>query len=340
MYEIDFLPVGDGEKSGDAITLNFTRPDTGSLARVVVDAGFQDDGDAVVGHVERYYKTSSLDLAILTHPDGDHIGGMGTVVRDLDVAELWLHRLSEHGGEALAASDAVEDLIEVARSRGTRVVEAFAGAEAFGGALTILGPTLDWYEELVAEQVAARALVAAGGRSGGLFDSLGWWAQRFVASLSVEVPFDDAGGTNPRNNSSMITLLDLDGYRALLTADAGVPALDRAWDWLEEAGMDSRRPDFVQIPHHGSRHNASSAVLDRLLGPKGQAKHDTAFISVAPAAPKHPSPRVVNAYQRRGYRTYWRDGDAAMCQKSDDAPARTGWVDLVEKEPMDESGDD
>ena len=69
MYDIDFLPVGDGGRSGDAIALRFTRPDTGGLAHVIVDAGFQDDGDALVEHVNYYYGTSSIDLAILTHPD-------------------------------------------------------------------------------------------------------------------------------------------------------------------------------------------------------------------------------------------------------------------------------
>jgi len=88
MYEIDFLPVGDEGQSGDAIAARFTRADTGALAHVIVDAGFQDDGAALVDHVQRYYETSDIDLAILTHPDGDHIGGMGEVIRGLNVGVL------------------------------------------------------------------------------------------------------------------------------------------------------------------------------------------------------------------------------------------------------------
>src|SRR3954447_3298754 len=90
-YEIDFLPVGDGENSGDAIAVRFIRPDTGEWAHVIIDAGYEDDGEALVRHVKELYGTSVIDLAILTHPDGDHIGGMGKVLQGLTVRELWLH---------------------------------------------------------------------------------------------------------------------------------------------------------------------------------------------------------------------------------------------------------
>src|SRR4051794_34104430 len=101
MFEVDFLPVGNGSRSGDAITLRFTRPDTGDLAHVLIDAGFQETGDAVVAHVLNRYGTRSIDLAIVTHPDGDHIGGMGTVVRELDVGALAIHRMDLRGGQSL-----------------------------------------------------------------------------------------------------------------------------------------------------------------------------------------------------------------------------------------------
>ena len=51
MFEFDFLPVGDGERSGDAICVRFTSPTNGSYIHGVIDAGFEDDGDAIVRHV-------------------------------------------------------------------------------------------------------------------------------------------------------------------------------------------------------------------------------------------------------------------------------------------------
>jgi beta-lactamase superfamily II metal-dependent hydrolase len=335
MYEIEFLPVGDGERSGDALALRFTRPDTGGYAHVIIDAGFQDDGEALVDHVTRFYDTDVIDLAILTHPDGDHIGGMGTVIRDLNVGSLWLHRLGARGGAGLPAANAVDDLIGVAEDNGTQVVEPFAGASAFGGALTILGPDEAWYGELVLEQQAQQAVRAAQRPPSRLAEAARVMGQRFLASLPVEIPFDDGDGTSPRNNTSLITLLDLEGFRAVLTGDAGVPALERAWDWLEASGRDASAPDFIQMAHHGSRRNASSAMLDRLLGSTGQAQTRCAFVSVVDDAPNHPSPRVVNAYMRRGYKWFRPNGGTIRHQR--DAPARDGWGPLAPMSPLDES---
>ncbi|MEJ7567761.1 MAG: MBL fold metallo-hydrolase [Gaiellaceae bacterium] len=338
MYEIDFLPVGDGGRSGDAIAVRFNRPDTGALAHVIVDAGFKDDGEALVEHVKTYYQTDSVDIAILTHPDGDHIGGMGEVLRGLNVGELWLHHLGSRGGGGLPAADAVDELIEVAQNEGTRVAEAFAGAQAFGGALTILGPTVDYYEQLVAEQQLVSTSVAGTGRAASFGATVTVLAQRFLAALPVEVPFGDAGGTSPRNNTSMVTLLQLEGQQLLLTADAGVPALDRALDWADENGMTVYQPAFTQLPHHGSRHNASSALLDRILGSTRQAQTRTAFVNVVEEAEKHPSPRVANGFMRRGYAVGATRGKAI--QKGHNAPTRPGWTTLVPLQPLDESLED
>jgi hypothetical protein len=128
MYEIDFLPVGKkaGDKWGDAIALRFVPPNSQQWAQVVIDAGFKDDGKALVEHVNTYYDPGRLDLAILTHPDEDHINGMGGVLRGLDVDALWPHRIGAHGGDSLPAADAVEDLIALANEHPSgRVINAY-----------------------------------------------------------------------------------------------------------------------------------------------------------------------------------------------------------------------
>jgi beta-lactamase superfamily II metal-dependent hydrolase len=298
MIEIDFLPVGDGGDSGDAIAMRFTRPDTGGIAHVIVDAGFQDDGEALVEHVKTYYKTSQVDLAILTHPDGDHIGGMGNVIRGLNVSELWLHQIGAHGGSSLPAAKAVEDLINVATENGTVVREAWAGAQRFGGALTILGPDKPYYEALVAEQLAEQDKRVAPPVSKSLLEAARGLFDRITDALDIEIPFA-AKDVTARNNSSMICLIRHNGSHHLLTADAGVPALDRAWTYAESVEI-AAVPVVVQIPHHGSRRNASSAWLNRLIGEPGQAECRAAFVSVVPNSDKHPSGKVVNAYKRRG----------------------------------------
>jgi beta-lactamase superfamily II metal-dependent hydrolase len=336
LYEVDFLAVGEAGRHGDAIAIRFTRPDTGAYAHVVIDAGFDQNGKQLVEHIQKYYDTSAIDLAIVTHPDRDHIGGMGHVIRDLDVEELWIHRLGNHGGATLPAAEAVDDLIGVAEDHGTSVREPFTGLTAFGGALTILGPDEAWYDELVHEQLA-EAGQRAQRSSSALLEAARLKGQRFLAALPVEIPFGDAGGTNPRNNSSAITLLEIDERRLLFTSDAGVPALDRAWDWLEQTSADMSPLRFVQLPHHGSRHNASSALLNRLLGPTGQDQTRSAFVNVGPEAVKHPSPRVANGFMRRGYKVFQTRGQDIQHQHN--APDR-GWGPAKPIEPLDESAEE
>lgn len=335
MVEIDFLPVGDGRDSGDAIAARFTRPDTGADAVIVVDAGFKDDGEALVGHIKDYYATDKVDLAILTHPDGDHIGGMGEVVRGLNVERLWLHDLGARGGASLPAADAVDDLMSVAAENGTMVEEPWAGQQWFGGALTILGPSVNYYDELVSEQVSL-SVAKSGGAGSLLLETARNVYERVAGALPLEIPFE-AKDVSPRNNSSIITMLVVDGRRYLLTADAGVPALDRAWDQAEAMGLGGSLR-FVQVPHHGSRRNASSAWLNRILGEPGSASDVTAFVSVVPDSPKHPSARVVNAYLRRGAEVFPTAGSAKWHHTSD-APYR-GWGPATPLGPMDEAGED
>ena len=48
-YEIDFLPVGDGSKSGDAIALRYGNlTDSSQQTVVIIDGGYSDDGEALV----------------------------------------------------------------------------------------------------------------------------------------------------------------------------------------------------------------------------------------------------------------------------------------------------
>jgi hypothetical protein len=261
---------------------------------------------------------------------------MGEVVRGLRVQRLWLHNIGAHGGTELPAAAAVDDLIGVAASEGTIVEEPWAGAQLLAGALTILGPEENYYEGLVTQQLAEGGVKVAA-RTGVLLEAARGLFDRVISWLPVEVPFAE-GDVNARNNSSIVTMVNVDGKRVLLTADAGVPALSRAWDAAEALDLGGA-PDFVQIPHHGSRRNASSAWLDRLLGPIDQDAAGVAYVSVVSQAEKHPSSKIVNAHIRRGYKVVATAG-SAKCWSSPDAPTRVGWGPVTPLSPMDESDED
>ena len=338
MYEFDVIAVGK-DSDASAMVARFTRPDNGAMGHIVIDAGWKADGDTVVEHLERHYNPPSLDMVLLTHPDGDHIGGMGKIFDAFFVDRLVLHKIHERGGASLDAAEAVEELIEKAESRGTTVVEPKPGSTFAGSAFTILGPSDDYYGQLVQEEVEKEAAGAVVAKSLGLREAAKALRMRVLDFLPEELPFDDGPGTNPRNNSSVISLLQLGSRRILLTADAGVPAIERALDYADEVGLPATKPDIAQIPHHGSRRNGSSALLDRMLGASTDEARGASFVNVVSTEdPKHPSGRIINAYKRRGYPYFWTAGTSYCWNEG--APARVGWGPATPGPTLAEPDDD
>lgn len=349
MLEIDFLPVAstDGEgttKSGDAITARFADA-TGRQRVLVIDAGFQATGDAVVEHVRSYYGTDHVDLAISTHPDADHINGLATVVQDLQVDELLIHQPRQHASGNLAAFSnlaAVDNLLQVAAANDTAVTDPFTGTERLGGHLRVLGPDKDFYDDLLVEQLSSVTVAA---RNFGMSAQLRLRARNLLDSALDWLPnvetLTDNGETSARNETSVVTLLTVDGQRVMLTGDAGQRALTRAADEYEaQIGAFATSPlQVLHVPHHGSRCNLGPTLLDRILGPRWNCyTTSSAIVSAAKDAPKHPSPKVTNALQRRGATVVVTAGQI-VCHVGNNTPMRPGWGPAAPVPPLTE-GDD
>lgn len=340
--EIDFLAVGDGEKSGDAIALRYgnLHGPRAEQTVVVVDGGFADDGSALVRHIQDHYDTNRVDIVISTHPDQDHVNGLKVVVAEMEVGQLLMH-LPWTRSDAVAESKrlgfasprvadkfeknfaAASDLADLAVERGIPIVEPFVGVQTSDSCLTILSPTEDYFNQLMGEiaNFQRSTLAEAISRAS---RQMAQAAQRLVPESLVIETLTDWGKTSPQNNSSVITLIRAGGKAALLTADAGMPALEQAAYRLEALNIAPGGLWFVQIPHHGSRRNIGPTVLNRLLGPKGnQQTVGTAFVSASKDSPKHPAKKVTNAFVRRGYPVHGTEGLSK--RQHHNAPTRNGW---------------
>lgn len=93
-YEIDFLPVGNGDSSGDAIAVRWGTP--GNYQVLIYDGGTRETGAALVQHVLTHYGTARVDHVVSSHPDGDHASGLAVVLQNLHVQRLWMQRPWEH----------------------------------------------------------------------------------------------------------------------------------------------------------------------------------------------------------------------------------------------------
>lgn len=346
-YEIDFLPVGEGEKSGDAIALRFgnLHGHRAEQRVVIVDGGFQADGKRMVEHVQTHYRTNEVDLVVSTHPDNDHIGGLPTVLENLRVGALWMHRPWLYSTEVKAFYDrgrigeathkawlraSLETAVEVeriAKARGIPITDPFTGVSAFNECLTVLGPTKEFYCSLVPSFRDAPAGAATSGvAAGAILELLKGMARRVAETWGSETLTDECD-TSAENNSSVILLLRVEGRMAMLTADVGAEGLGHAIPVLDRfRHQDPRQPLFIQIPHHGSEHNVGPTVLDRWLGSRRSSPtaERTGYVSAAKeGAPKHPAKRVVNAFTRRGVQVYATRG-MSLCHFHD-CPPRAGW---------------
>lgn len=341
-FEIDFLPVGEGSTSGDAIAMRY-----GNLygARyeqtvIVVDGGFSDDGEALIEHLDNYYDTDRADYVICSHPDRDHVGGLRVVLEELEVAEFWMHLPWNHSSEMAiekartgfrsthlatrveAALQGATLLEEIALTRGIPMREPFLGLATHDEGYYLLGPSEDFYEEQLElfSDIPEKPAAAAG-----LLTKAAEALTNLVEESDVIETLTNAGSTSPQNNTSAIGLLRSDEQMSLLTADAGIPALEHAVEVLEGAGYQPGGLNFIQVPHHGSKRNVGPAVLNRLLGEKGATEvRGAAIVSAAPdGRPKHPAKKVTNAFRRRGYLVAVTEKVALG--KHVNAPDRSDW---------------
>jgi beta-lactamase superfamily II metal-dependent hydrolase len=311
MIDINFIAGLNSDpkstSSYDAIVVRFKQETDESPKIIVIDGGFSDVGNDVVNFVVGRFGADKIDLMISTHPDGDHLNGLLTIIQQIQVDELMVHqpRLHQEDLSGFTNLENLDLLLGYAESAGTTVTEPFMGVNRFDAQMVVLGPSEDYYKELLHEQLDPFAKALYKVRSG--------FAQASVAIKDVtakalgqmpEETLDDSGITSPRNNSSVITLLNVDGHRMLFTGDAGITALEQAANIYEVIfGSFQTAPlHFFQAPHHGSRRNLGVTLLNRIFGEPG-AVHSTThtvFVHAANASKKHPSPKITNALIRRG----------------------------------------
>jgi len=308
VFEIDFLQTSSTAKSADAITARFSVPGRLTPAVIVVDAGYSAAAEVIADHIATWYGTRHVDVVLSTHPDADHLNGIPALFPLLSVGELLIHEPRLHGHDGTDADcTAIHEVVAAAKAASVPVAEPFQGLTRLGGALTVVGPSRDYYEKLLNDQVGTTAVLKSVRHMLAEAASRGRQKVRSVVPWApAETLVDDSGGTSARNNSSIVVSLSAEGYRALLTGDAGVPALTRACDYMDVIGISGLPLNLLQIPHHGSRHNLDGKLLDRILAMSTGGAHGVqgAVASASALDPAHPHPAVTNAVKRRSFSAY------------------------------------
>lgn len=307
-YEIEMLNVGNA----DAIIIRYINKE-GYEYVVVIDAGNKHDGKKVVDQINTYTNQKYIDLAICTHPDNDHIGGFFYIVENMKINEFWIHDSANHVDvsevrKAISEATLTKkmnkitesidnniNLLDLITKKGISHKEPFTGVSHSHIPLTVLGPSISFYESLIKNFRNVKQLFEEEKMLE--YDEkedygLLWEMLNEDESLSDSLDEDD-DRSSENNSSTIIAFHPENSKKYLFTADTGPMALQEVVNLYPEWTKDL---DWLDVPHHGSKKNLNSALIKH-FSPK------VAFIS-GKGKKKYPSIAVVNALKKVGTHVY------------------------------------
>lgn len=334
-YEVDYIPVDGGEKSGDAIVLRFGNLNGQRSEQniVVIDGGFKDSGELLVEHISKYYGTDQVDLVISTHPDEDHVSGLSVVLEKLKVGGLLMHKPWDHAADiknffknkSITVSglekriekslQCASDLEDLAIKKNIPIFEPFQGLKLGGELVHILAPSSDYYESLLPSFRSTPQPKAEFDILTQLRKSAGEAVKWIQDHIGIDLLNDDEDTTSSENNSSTVILFTIADQKLLFTGDAGKTALLNAIAYAGSVGVNLTDLRFLDVPHHGSKRNLNSKILKSIKG-------GTAFVSASKDSKKHPAKKVTNALRKHGSSVFITRGQALLHH---DGSSNRGW---------------
>jgi beta-lactamase superfamily II metal-dependent hydrolase len=307
-----------------------------------IDGGYSDTIDTVKNHMGNYYGTKSIQNLVITHPDRDHASGAKNIIENCDVARVWMNRPWLYASELLdrfSKFSNVENLEQRLReiypflsaAESAAIEKGIPIYDAFQGTLisdfTVLAPSKSRFLDLIVESEKSpqSAKVAKAGRSDSFLEKI----YNLKDALWGTETFSNQE-TASENEMSIIQYANICNSKVLLTGDAGRGSLQEAINYAPNVGLDLPGIDKFQVPHHGSRRNVSSDILDAILGSKFEgiqsesAKKFSAIISAAKNDSDHPKKAVIRAMWHRGGAVVATNGESVR-SSAGAAPDRDGW---------------
>ena len=353
-YEINFIGVSEETKDADAIALRWEDQEiTKDIG--VYDGGNQKYGEELGTFLDNYFfspKKNYIDFIVCSHSDMDHSSGLKYILEHYKVKKLYLNRPWLYIDELFPCIDDgritkdsfekrlkdsynyIADLEDIANKKGIKIYEAFEGTSISEG-MCILSPSKEFYLQLLKESQKTPLTDDSTKSFESLFSKLKEYTKNLIESWTSEHLKEDVS-TSAENEMSVICL-GWDSNKKnyfLLTGDAGIRALPNAINFADNSDFSiKKKVNFIQIPHHGGRHNISPSLLNRLVGEiisEDTNPTKTGFCSVGKNS-DHPLQMVVNAFTRRGMKVYKTNG-ASLCHHVDINFNRYGWSSAIKEE--------
>lgn len=285
-YYVHILSVGDA----DAIVINY-QDDNTRWWTIVVDAGNVGDGEKIKCYIKHIENGSFIiDYAVCTHPDKDHKGGFFDLFADANVLisnfvfanpetilssdwrrlQFQTGLLAQKGKETYNnPTDDNVNLIDIIQRSNTNIYQWAYNIDFAGVPLKIVGPTTQFLKDSIYE-MALNFAELSDENEAELYNE-----DETLTDEEAKSVMDTKKEDSPTNKASLILLFHLDNRKYLLTGDACSKSIhDVADAYGEEV-----KGCTLKVPHHGSKHNLTTEVID-LLSPssatiscKGSKKH-------------------------------------------------------------------
>jgi beta-lactamase superfamily II metal-dependent hydrolase len=244
-------------------------------------------------YLRHFAQTQSLHALILTHPDGDHCNKVSAVLEGGMKTSFWPPGAAVSGGDYDAKQMTVERIYfsdyeyrRVRAVRGTTYDTWVAGLNRgplvrykvgnagntlyglLGGPQQMSLVQLDGTDDHVREWVGwdVNALAKDGvnqgaerslkGTIGEIVASGNGWCVRIIAG-NVARASDDQSDLLGRNASSLVTLVEMGSWKALICGDATSSTENYL---LNKRGNEIAGLNVLQVPHHGS--GVTSSTVD------------------------------------------------------------------------------
>ncbi|RJQ35155.1 MBL fold metallo-hydrolase [Candidatus Parcubacteria bacterium] len=287
-------------RKGDAILVEL-RDGANRGLTLIVDGGCAEQGVKVLPYLQTHH-AANAKVVVSTHSDNDHIGGLADIIAATRPARVYMNDPRFFQNEASIIERARRELAVEQLERLRAAFERMDGVRTAAAAIptdvywVFAGPNpiLTW----------GQWNIYAVGPTTAHFDDV-WFTEGTLAGLysndseeAVEQTrrsgrglIDDGTDTSGMNNTSIMLLIEGPGQKVLLTGDGGMRAIREG-----HAIKDLSNLTLFDVPHHGSRRNVDTAILE-LLRPR------VAYIS-SPGTPKHPRRAVVRKLQHVGSVVY------------------------------------
>ncbi len=340
--ELRFLPA----REGDAI---WVRWGDGLDHQLIIDMGKESTGNAIRGRLEALEtKDRHFELLVVTHIDGDHIGGVLTALADappldeLTFGDIWFNGWAHLHGKSVPRPGEGTGLEPMGAAQGERLTSWLnvPWNEAFGRGpirredplrtvklsdeltLTVLGPTTERLEQLQDTWEEEVHLAIERGTLTEVSPGLEAMGRRrpdkpeLPTKGDLHVLADEVSRPDPSlsNGTSITLLLEWRKRRVLLTGDAW--AADVV-DGLARLGEPAPVPiDVFKLPHHGSEGNVSNALVAAVACPAwvfstDGSRHyhpDAAAVARVVRHPMDPRPRLLFNVPS-DFNEWWSDRD-------------------------------